>query len=138
MGKGSCYCGKITFSYEGKPANSAICHCTDCRKISGSAFSTNIIVPTSSFSLTSGTPKKYSATADSGRKVTTVFCDNCGSSLWREGDMGDAEGILVVRVGALDGREELDQSGPKNELYTCERAKWLGEREGVEQFEKFF
>ncbi|KAI4843172.1 hypothetical protein E4T44_06886 [Aureobasidium sp. EXF-8845] len=138
MGKGSCYCGKITFSYEGKPANSAICHCTDCRKISGSAFSTNIIVPTSSFSLLTGTPKKYSATADSGRKVTTVFCDNCGSSLWREGDMSTAEGILVVRVGVLDGREALEEGGPKAEVYTCERAKWLGEREGVEQFEKFF
>jgi hypothetical protein len=52
--------------------------------------------------------------------------------------MSTAEGILVVRVGVLDGREALEEGGPKAEVYTCERAKWLGEREGVEQFEKFF
>lgn len=52
--------------------------------------------------------------------------------------MSTAEGILVVRVGALDGKEVLDEAGPKAEVYTCERAGWLGKLEGVEQFDKFF
>ncbi|KAI4750619.1 hypothetical protein E4T52_16788 [Aureobasidium sp. EXF-3400] len=138
MGKGSCYCGKIAFSFSGEPANKAICHCTDCRKISGSAFTTNIIIPTNQFSVDSGTPKKFSAKADSGRTVTTVFCGDCGSNLWREGDMSTAEGILVVRAGVLDGEGALDEAGPKAEVYTCERAGWLEKIGGSEQFEKFF
>ncbi|KAI4719945.1 hypothetical protein E4T48_03804 [Aureobasidium sp. EXF-10727] len=138
MGKGSCYCGAITFSYTGEPLNKAICHCTDCRKISGSAYSTNIVIPSASFSLLSGQPKKYSAKADSGRTVTTVFCGECGSSLWREGDMSTAEGILVVRVGVLDGEGVVDEARPKAELYVCGRAQWVEGVEGTEQLEKFF
>jgi hypothetical protein len=52
--------------------------------------------------------------------------------------MSTAEGVLVVRVGALDGKESLDAAGPKAEIYTCGRAGWLGEVSGAEQLEKFF
>ncbi|KAG9518499.1 hypothetical protein KCV07_g5458, partial [Aureobasidium melanogenum] len=138
MGKGSCYCGKITFSFEGEPINKVACHCTDCRKISGSAYSTNIVISSSSFSLLTGTPKSYSAKADSGRVVTTVFCGDCGSSLWRVGDMSDEQGIMVVRVGVLDGEEAVKENKPAVEVYTCGRAGWVGEVEGAQQNEKFF
>ncbi|KAG9674136.1 hypothetical protein KCU99_g3769, partial [Aureobasidium melanogenum] len=138
MGKGSCYCGKITFSFEGEPINKVACHCTDCRKISGSAYSTNIVISSASFSLLTGTPKSYSAKADSGRVVTTVFCGDCGSSLWRVGDMSDEQGIMVVRVGVLDGEEAVEENKPAAEVYTCGRASWVGEVEGAQQNEKFF
>jgi hypothetical protein len=52
--------------------------------------------------------------------------------------MSTAEGILVVRVGVLDGEGALEEGAPKAEVYTCERAKWVGEKEGLQQFEKFF
>ncbi|THX57655.1 hypothetical protein D6D06_03581 [Aureobasidium pullulans] len=137
MGKGSCYCGKVSFTYEGEPLNKAICHCTDCQKISGSVYSTNIIVSSKNFSV-QGTPKKYPAKADSGRTVTTVFCGECGSPLWREGDMSEADGILVVRVGCLDDKDAVTESKPLNELYTSGRAGWLSEMEGTKQLHHFF
>jgi len=52
--------------------------------------------------------------------------------------MSSEQGILVVRVGVLDGEGVLEEGKPKAEVYTTERAKWLGEVEGCQQFEKFF
>ena len=35
---GGCHCGYITYEAEADPAHTAICHCTDCQTLSGSAF----------------------------------------------------------------------------------------------------
>lgn len=35
----------------------ALCHCMDCQKWSGSAFSSNVAVPTAQFSVTKGLPR---------------------------------------------------------------------------------
>ena len=49
----------------------ALCHCTDCRKISGGNYSNNIVVPSENFKVTAGTPKEISKTADSGKPITS-------------------------------------------------------------------
>ena len=51
----------------------ALCHCRDCRKITGSTYSTNGIWPVDQFKLTQGTPKKHVKTADSGNTITSFF-----------------------------------------------------------------
>jgi hypothetical protein len=51
----------------------ALCHCLDCRKISGSTYSTNGIFPKDNFKATSGTPKEYASKADSGNSITSYF-----------------------------------------------------------------
>jgi hypothetical protein len=43
--------------------------------------------------------------------------------------MSTAEGSLVIRVGALDGKEALEEGKPSAEIYTCGRAglgRWPG------------
>jgi Glutathione-dependent formaldehyde-activating enzyme len=49
----------------------ALCHCADCRKISGGNYSNNIVVPSQNFKILSGTPKEISKTADSGKEITS-------------------------------------------------------------------
>jgi len=51
----------------------ALCHCLDCRKISGSAYSTNAVIPQDGFKLISGTPKKHEVQSGSGRAITSHF-----------------------------------------------------------------
>ena len=50
MGKisGGCLCGAVRYESSAEPLGSAICHCTDCQHVSGSAFSVNVVVPASS------------------------------------------------------------------------------------------
>ena len=42
---GSCLCGAIKYTCVGPAVMTAMCHCTNCQKQSGSAFSINVIVP---------------------------------------------------------------------------------------------
>ena len=47
---------QIRVNYTGEPNAHVLCHCLDCRKISGSSYSNNIVVPEGNFKLESGEP----------------------------------------------------------------------------------
>ncbi|KAI1338448.1 carbohydrate-binding module family 43 protein [Xylariaceae sp. FL0016] len=123
MPEGGCFCEKVRIAYEGKPTAKATCHCIDCRKITGSAFSTNLLVPASGFKVLSGEPKTISKTADSGSTITSHFCGDCGSTLWRDG-AAFAE-TKVIKVGIMDDVKALDEAKPDVELFAPERVSWV-------------
>jgi hypothetical protein len=51
---GRCHCGNITFEAEVDPATVAVCHCTDCQTLSGTAFRTVVKTKEAGFKLLSG------------------------------------------------------------------------------------
>lgn len=71
--QGGCVCENIRYSIEGEPVMNALCHCLDCRKISGSVYSTNAVYPEGGFKLLKGTPKQHTKTADGGNTITSHF-----------------------------------------------------------------
>lgn len=58
----------------------ALCHCSSCRHYTSSIYSHNIVVPSSDFTILSGTLKEISKMADSGKTITNAFCPECGKS----------------------------------------------------------
>ncbi|OUX22261.1 MAG: aldehyde-activating protein, partial [Euryarchaeota archaeon TMED255] len=49
---GSCLCGRMSYSFDKDHVISAHhCHCTDCRKMTGSGKATIIMVPTEKLKL---------------------------------------------------------------------------------------
>lgn len=58
--EGSCNCGsiKVSLPKSAFPTNSVLCHCTNCRKSSGSLYSGNLVVE-SDYIRIDGTPKGY-------------------------------------------------------------------------------
>src|SRR5262245_64183152 len=42
---GGCLCGAVRYEWSAEPLGTAICHCTHCQKVSGSAFSVNVVIP---------------------------------------------------------------------------------------------
>lgn len=115
------------------PANNpqALCHCIDCKKMSGSAYSTNVITPQSGMKITKGTPKEYTMTADSGNKVVNYFCGNCGTTLYRVSPA--FEGSVILKAGSLDGQDALDGLKPALELYVKERPSWIAQTQGTDE-----
>jgi hypothetical protein len=109
----------------------AICHCLDCRKIHGTTYSTNLGVSEGSFRLEQGTPKTYSKVADSGNTVTSNFCGDCGTTVWREGE--SFPGLKVIKAGVLDDVDALDKARPGLELFVPRRVSWVPELANVEQ-----
>jgi len=132
MPDGGCFCGETRIQYTGDVQATALCHCLDCRKITGSTYSTNIIVPGDGFSVTSGSPKTISKKGDdTGNEITSHFCGNCGSTLWRDGPtFGDAK---VIKVGIMDDLNALNDAKPALELYVPERVSWVNAVGGADQ-----
>src|SRR5262245_44992904 len=79
---GACHCGRIFYEAEALPEDAAICHCTDCQTLSGSAFRTIVLTKKGSFKLRSGEPKIYVKTGESGVKRQQAFCPECGSPIF--------------------------------------------------------
>jgi len=78
---GRCHCGNISFEAEVDPAAVAICHCTDCQRLSGSAFRANVAAAANHFVIR-GEPKSYIKTAESGTKRRHAFCGECGTPIY--------------------------------------------------------
>ena len=102
---GSCLCGAIRFTVEAPVKELRACHCRNCQKASGAGGSVNAVVPSASFRLTKGTPKRYSARADSGRILNRYFCADCGSPIYSQRDL--APESVVVRSGLFDNAGDL-------------------------------
>ncbi|KAJ5184559.1 hypothetical protein N7491_007574 [Penicillium cf. griseofulvum] len=134
MAVGGCFCGKVRVEYNGQPLSSALCHCLDCRKITGSLYTYNFIVKTAELKV-SGSPKAVAKTSDSGNSIKNFFCPDCGTPLFGRrinpnGDFGEA---TVVRAGIFDDVEIMNEREPAVEIYTERRVKWICPVEGAAQ-----
>src|SRR3954466_13775626 len=97
---GSCHCGQITYEAEVNPVTVRICHCTDCQKLTGTAYRAGIASLPGTFRLLSGTPKTYIKTAESGTKRSHAFCPECGTPIWSTADEANPS-TYGLRVGGL-------------------------------------
>ena len=75
---GHCLCGAIRYEYEGEPSLVVHCHCESCRRQTGSAMATFVIVPKAALRFTQGQPKEFASSAG----VHRSFCDACGSPIY--------------------------------------------------------
>ncbi|KAI1326588.1 Mss4-like protein [Xylariaceae sp. FL0255] len=134
MPQGSCFCGNVKISYEGDALATVVCHCMACRKISGSAFSTNILVP--SVTILSGSTKTVVRVADSGQTIHSHICGDCGSTLWLTGEkFGDN---VIVQAGVLDDEGAVEAAKPAIEQYITRRPGWIAPVDEANQFEASF
>ncbi|TVY19353.1 hypothetical protein LARI1_G003563 [Lachnellula arida] len=131
MTSGACLCGKYTIRHEGEPQLKAICHCNDCRKISGSMYSTNLFVGADTLKAEPSDLKQYSKPTDAGNTITSYFCDNCGTTLWREST--GLPGVKIVKEGVL---EKVSGGKPAVEFYASRRADWVPQITGADQKEE--
>ena len=93
---GGCLCGAVRYSVRGAPLHVRRCHCADCRKESGSAFTVYAIWPLEAFELTG------ELTTYDGR----AFCPRCGSRVLDLTDEGDG---VVPHFWKRRGRTEIIQ-----------------------------
>ncbi|KAH7384665.1 Mss4-like protein [Pyrenochaeta sp. MPI-SDFR-AT-0127] len=131
MPVGGCMCGNVRYEVAGDSQASILCHCYDCRKISGSTYSSNSIFSDEGFKVTKGTPKQHKKTADGGNEIISQFCGDCGSTMWREGTT--FPGKKIIKAGTLDDTSILDNYKVNVELFTANRPKWVGTQDGADQ-----
>ena len=115
---GGCLCGAVRFETSAEPIFSGNCHCRDCQRSSGSAFTPAIFVPENSVFIQE-TVKYFEFKADSGNTISRGFCPNCGSQLFSKLQM--MPNVLGLRAGTLDAPENFD---PKMDIYTASASHW--------------
>ena len=96
--RGGCLCGACRYELRKPPYMVYVCHCTDCRRQSGSAFGMTMPAPRAALALLTGSPSSYPRTLPSGRASVVRFCGVCACRLYAE---GSAE-VVAIRPGTLD------------------------------------
>ncbi len=102
---GRCHCGYLTYEAEIDPAETGLCHCSDCQTLTGSAFSVVVPALPNTFRLLSGEPSLYFKIAESGNRRRQAFCPRCGTRLYSA--PAEAKGYFGLRVGTITQREQL-------------------------------
>lgn len=128
---GTCHCGTITYEAEVDPDKVAICHCTDCQTLSGTAFRVVVPAARADFRLLTGQPKVYVKTGESGRKRQQTFCENCGTPIY-SADTTDPQ-VFSIRLGTAHQRAAL---APKRQIWCRSALPWTMHLEPVEQIAK--
>jgi len=118
---GSCLCGKVSYAVEGNLGIFQYCHCSRCRKFTGSAFSANLMVVPDKFRWLTGEEWVCRHAVEGAKHFATAFCRNCGSSLPWLGQTGKA---MVIPAGTLD---EPPSIRPFQNIYFSSHASWYEE-----------
>lgn len=126
---GSCLCGAAAFEIEGGFQGFFLCHCSRCRKVTGSAHASNLFSAEGALRWLSGSDKVKTYQLPETR-FGKAFCCDCGGALPRARAEGKG---LVVPAGCLDTPVELT---PKAHIFTASRADWDHDLETVPAFEE--
>ncbi|MFZ0269567.1 GFA family protein [Caulobacter sp.] len=115
--EGGCQCCAIRYRIEGELMGSGVCHCRQCQYATGGGPNSVALAPKAGFTVTKGEPRRYVRKSGSGGEVVQVFCGDCGSPLWSEGDFP----FHPVKAGSLDDPSILE---PAIHLWTSEAQPW--------------
>lgn len=122
--EGGCLCGAIRYRATGAPLRIGICHCSQCRRETGSALPAFVTWPQDRFEMIKGKP--------AGIRVSTIatreFCRDCGSPLFWRADTGPN---ITVYLGSLDDAETMPK--PSYQLWTERRVHWVPEMPEITQ-----
>ena len=129
---GQCLCGAIKYELLNPPAMTGVCHCKNCQRQAGSAFSTLAGVAKSDFSLTLGKMKLYEdGDTDSGNTVKRFFCGDCGSPIYSA--VPDSPDMVFLKTGTMD-----DTTGftPQFNVWCSTKQNWVDLPQGVPAMQK--
>jgi hypothetical protein len=129
MMTGHCLCGSVSFEYDGPLGPVALCHCSQCRRAHGSAFSASAPLQKGRFRWLAGEQsiREYESRPGKYR----AFCANCGSQLYSRVDA--IPGILRLRVGVIN--EPLGK-GAAQHVFVGSKSDWFEITDDIPQFEK--
>ena len=114
---GGCLCGGVRFEVDEPPISASYCHCTRCRRRTGTAASVQARIVPGSLRVVSGEELVRAFEPEDG--FPKEFCSACGSALWsRNPDNPDA---LSVRMGAFDADPGVR---PSYRQYVAYAAQW--------------
>ena len=125
--QGGCRCGQVRLEVSAPPLLTAACHCKGCQRMSASAFSLSVAIPTAGFAVTRGQPVIGGLRGAAGHH----FCPHCMSWMFTRSEGMDH--FVNLRATMLD---DSSWFAPFIETWTLEKLPWA-KTPAVHSFEKF-
>jgi len=117
---GGCQCGELRYELRAAPIAVWACHCSQCRKQSGSAFGLSMAVPLEALVFTKGEPAVWTRQAESGHVVDCLFCSRCGSRIAHR--RHEHQGRITLKPGTLDS---INWFAPRAHYFTDDAPDWI-------------
>jgi hypothetical protein len=126
---GSCLCRKVRYELTGNMGVFQYCHCSRCRKVTGSAHAANLFVSPDKFKWLSGEELVGRFDPENTKYFATCFCKNCGSTLpW----LSKSGKVIIVPAGTLDEDPEIK---PTQNIFCGSRPAWYMAAESLPEHE---
>jgi len=106
--EGGCQCGRLRYEVSEPALALYACHCSECRRQSGSAHGLTLTVPRAALHFRCGTPRTWSRPTESGSKLDCLFCDDCGTRVVHL--RVSAPATAGIKAGTLDEPVDLAQA----------------------------
>jgi hypothetical protein len=116
--KGSCLCGAVRYEVTGEPKRFYHCHCSRCRKATGTGHATNLFLQPAALAWTAGAELVRSFKLPEALRFTNQFCGTCGGRVPRQPKDTD---IVIVPAGSLDDPAPIE---PQAHIFAESRADW--------------
>lgn len=126
--RGSCLCGAVGYEVRPPFVFFKYCHCSRCRKNSGSAHAANLLIDAKQFAWTRGEESMRRFELPSAKYYCTGFCAQCGSALpW----LTKNGKYVLVPAGGLD---DTPATRPDKNVFWGSRAAWYVAAESLPCF----
>jgi hypothetical protein len=96
---GGCLCGSLRYALNAAPLLAYACHCHDCQKRTGGAFTLTLVIRAADLDVMGPTETSGRASA-SGRSVLHSFCPDCRVPVFSQAP--GASDYMSLRAGTLD------------------------------------
>jgi len=127
---GSCLCGEVRFTATGEESRFYHCHCTRCRKATGTGHASNLFL-TGTLSWESGEELVRSYKVPEAERFTNTFCSRCGGRVPR---FIEAAGLVFIPAGSLDAEPEMK---PQSRIFTDSGASWSCDGTKLPEFSEY-
>lgn len=114
---GGCLCGAVRYELRARPYMIYVCHCSDCRRQSGSAFGMSMPSPRAAFAVTVGEPASFKRVMPSGREGAVRFCATCATRVFAD----SSPDVVTIRPGTLDDTSWIK---PSAQNWTSSALEW--------------
>ena len=131
MIRGSCLCGGVRFELATIEGPFELCHCSRCRKTSGSTFMAALAVRRSGFRYLAGAElvRRFELPVrDEPPPYSRVFCGRCGCVV---PEPEPSEEVFEIAAGLLDDDPGV---GPERHIMVEFKAPWDDIRDGLPQY----
>ena len=115
---GSCLCGAVKYEVTGEPRRFYHCHCSRCRKVTGTGHASNLFLQPGVLEWLTGEEQVRAFKVPEAQRFANNFCSTCGSRVPRQAKGSD---FVLIPAGSLDVPAPIE---PQARIFFESRASW--------------